>query len=72
MLIHLRFQFTEVYISFNSRIYTQSHTPTMVKGDGFMEPHPRVFDMLQYFEKDFTLSGQSRYSYVRKKAWGMV
>ena len=30
---------------------SQIHTPTVVQGGGgWMEPHPRVFDMLQYFE----------------------
>ena len=29
----------------------QIHTPTVVHGEGeWMEPLPRVFDMLQYFE----------------------
>ena len=27
----------------------QIHTPTVVQG-GWMDPRPRVFDMLQYFE----------------------
>ena len=32
--------------------HTHSHTLTMVQGGwGVMEPLPRVFDMLQYFEK---------------------
>ena len=40
----------------NPRTYTQIHTPTEVQGEGggggevVMEPVPRVFDMLQYFE----------------------
>ena len=33
----------------NPRTYTQIHTPTVVQGGG-VEPLPRVFDMLQYFE----------------------
>ena len=34
------------------RTYTQIHTSTVVleAGVGWMEPLPRVFDMLQYFE----------------------
>ena len=35
--------------SFNPWTYTQIHTPTMVQG-GLMEPLPKVFDMLLYFE----------------------
>ena len=34
----------------NPRTYTQIHTPTVVQGGGGVEPLPRVFDMLQYFE----------------------
>ena len=35
----------------NNRTYTQSHTPTVVRGGrGLMEPPSWVFDMLQYFE----------------------
>ena len=35
----------------NPRTYKQIHTPTVVQGGGgWMEPFPRVFDMLQYFE----------------------
>ena len=36
----------------NPRMYTQIHTPTVVQGGGGegMEPLPRVFDMLQYYE----------------------
>ena len=39
-------------ISINLRTYKQIHTPTVVKrgGEGWMEPLPGVFDMLQYFE----------------------
>ena len=40
-------------MSFNPRMYTQIHTPTVVQGGGgreVMEPLPEVFDMLQYFE----------------------
>ena len=33
------------------RTYTQIHTPPWYKEEeGLMEPLPRVFDMLQYFE----------------------
>ena len=36
---------------FNPRTYTQIHSPTVVQGvgEGWMEPLPGVFDMLQYF-----------------------
>ena len=36
----------------NPRTYKQIHTPTVVQGGGggWMEPFPRVFDILQYFE----------------------
>ena len=36
----------------NPRTYTQIHTPTVVQGVGrwLMEPFPKVFDMLQYFQ----------------------
>ena len=39
-------------ISINLRTYKQIHTPTVVQrgGEGWMEPLPGVFDMLQYFE----------------------
>ena len=33
---------------FNPRLYTQIHTPTVVRRG--IEPLPGVFDMLQYFE----------------------
>ena len=42
----------------NPRTYKQIHTPTMVQGGGgtgWMEPIPRVFDMLQYFVTIFYL-----------------
>ena len=36
---------------FNPRMYTQIHTPTVAgTRRGVLEPLPRVFDMLQYFE----------------------
>ena len=34
----------------NPRTYTQIHTPTVVRGGGWMETLPGAFDMLQYFE----------------------
>ena len=35
----------------NPRTYTQSHTPTVVQGRGWLTPPPLwVFDTLQYFE----------------------
>ena len=35
----------------NPRMYKQIHTPTIVQGEeGWMEPLPGVFNMLQYFE----------------------
>ena len=40
-------------ISINLWTYKQIHTPTVVQrggGEGWMEPLPGVFDMLQYFE----------------------
>ena len=45
---------TRSFQGFNPRTYTQIHTPTVLQGGGggvgLMEPHPRVFDKLQYFE----------------------
>ena len=35
----------------NPRPYAQSHTLTVVQGAGLMALLPRVFDMLQYFER---------------------
>ena len=38
-------------MNLNPRTYTQIRNPTAVQGEGkWMEPHPGVFDMLQYFE----------------------
>ena len=36
----------------NPRTYTPIHTPTVVhwRGRGWIEPHPGVFDMVQYLE----------------------
>ena len=45
----------------STRTYTQIHTPTWYKGGGWMEPFPRVFDMLQYL-KTILLSVESLWS----------